>query len=131
MPRINWMEKLGWNDDHLEELRHAGYSYIRQGKYETALPFFEALAVLNPDGPYDVQTLGALYVQLNEPSKAIRWLDRALQIESDHAPTLLNLAKALFMAGRTNEGLKLSTILKKDSNPFIASQAAALILAYG
>jgi len=130
MARINWMEKLGWNEDHLEELRHAGYSYIRQGRYETALPFFDALAVLNPDNSYDVQTLGALYVQLNQSKKAIHWLDRALQIEADHAPTLLNLTKAFFMAGRTDEALKLAHILKKDANPFIASQAAALILSY-
>jgi tetratricopeptide (TPR) repeat protein len=130
MTRINWLEKLGWNEDHLDELRHAGYSYIREGRYETALPFFEALVILTPDSAYDAQTLGALYVQLNEPKKAIKYLDRALQIESDHAPTLLNLAKAFFMSGMVVEGVKLATILKNDPNAYVASTASALLLAY-
>ena len=131
MGRIDWLQKLGWTEDHLEELRNAGYSYVRQGKYETALPFFEALVILNTENSYDAQTLGALYVQVNKPDKAIKYLDRALQIEGDHSPTLLNLAKAFFMIGKIEEGIKLAHILKKDPNPFISSNAAALLLAYG
>jgi tetratricopeptide (TPR) repeat protein len=131
MSRINWLERLGWTEDHLDEFRITGYSYIRQGKYDLALPFFEALVVLDKNNSYDTQTLGALYVQLNEPTKAIKYLDRALQMETDHSPTLLNLAKAFFMAGRISDGKKLVTVLKNDPNPFISSTAAALLMAYG
>lgn len=130
MNKIDWLAKLGWTEDHLEELRNAGYSYVRQGKYEMARPFFEALCVLNPESSYDLQTLGAIYVQLGKSDQAIKYLDRALQIEGDHSPTLMNLAKAFFMSGKIAEGLKLAAILKKDPNPFISSTAAALILAY-
>src|ERR1700758_118669 len=107
MSRIDWRKRLGWTEDHLEELRNAGYSYIRQGKYDVALPFFEALVILDPDSAYDAQALGALYVQTNQPEKAIKYLDRALQLDADHSPTLLNLAKAFFMCGRTDDGLRL------------------------
>ena len=131
MSRIDWIQKLGWTEDHLEELRNAGYSYIRQGRYDIARPFFEALCVLNPESSYDLQTLGAIYVQLNLPQQAEKYLDRALQIEGDHSPTLLNLAKAFFMSGKITEGIKLATLLKKDQNPFISSTASALLLAYG
>ena len=130
MSKINWLKELGWNEEYLDEIRHTGYSYIRQGRYETALPFFEALAVFSTDESYDFQTLGAIYVQLDQPLKAIKALDRALQIEADHAPTLLNLTKAFFMAGRKEDAIKLAYVLKKDPNPFISSNAAALILAY-
>ena len=131
MARINWLERLGWSEEHLEELRNAGYAYIRQGKYETALPFFEALAILLPDSSYDAQTLGAIYVQMNEPKKAIKYLDRALQLETDHSPTLLNLCKAFFMMGKEQEGKKLAAVLVKDTNPFISSTASALLMAHG
>jgi tetratricopeptide (TPR) repeat protein len=131
MSRINWLDRLGWTEDYIDEFRNAGYSYIRQGKYETALPFFEALVILARESAYDAQTLGALYVQLNQPERAISTLDRALQLETDHSPTLLNLTKAFFMAGKKAEALKLANVLKGDPNPFIASQASALILAYG
>ena len=72
MSKINWLKELGWTEDHLDEIRNAGYSYIRQGKYDIALPFFEALVILNPDSAYDAQALGALYLQTNQPEQAIQ-----------------------------------------------------------
>lgn len=130
MSRINWREKLRWTDENLEDLRLAGYAYIRQGKYEIACSFFETLCLMNSGDAYDPQTLGALYLQMGKPAKAIKYLDRALQMETDHAPTLLNLTKALFMLGKTEEGLKLAGILANESDLMISNPARALILAY-
>jgi tetratricopeptide (TPR) repeat protein len=130
MSRINWLKELNWTEEHIEDLRLAGYSYIRQGKYEIALPFFEALTVLDPTSSYDAQQLGALHLQMGNPIKALKYLDRALKIESDHAPTLLNMTKALLMLNRKEEALKLAHILKKEPDPTISNMAKALILAY-
>jgi tetratricopeptide (TPR) repeat protein len=131
MSKINWMGTLGWSEEQLEDLRLAGYSYIRQGKYDIALPFFEALTVLSPDSSYDAQTLGALYLQLGEAEKALKSLHHALVLEAEHAPTLLNLTKALFMLGRHDEAKKLAEILSRESNLYISNMAKALLLAYG
>lgn len=130
MSKINWLEQLKWNEDHVEELRLTAYSYIRQGKYDIALPIFEALVVLDPESAYDSQTLGAIYLQLNNPLKALKAFDKALKLETDHSPTLLNVAKALFMLGRKEEGLKLANMLKNEQEPYIANTARALILAW-
>lgn len=130
MSRVEWIDILGWDQENLEDLRNTGYAYIRQGKYDIALSFFEALCVLNQDNAYDSQTLGALYLQIGNPSKALKYLDRALKFDTDHGPTLLNLTKALFMLGRIEEGLKLANILKTDQNPQISNTAKALLLAY-
>lgn len=130
MGKINWLEKLGWNEEQMEDLRLAGYSYIRQGKYDIALPFFEALTVFDPENAYDAQTLGALHLQLGEAEKALKSLDQALKLETDHAPALLNLTKALFMLNRIEEAKKLAEILSKESDPFISNMASALLLAY-
>jgi len=130
MGKINWLEKLGWNEEQMEDLRLAGYSYIRQGKYDIALPFFEALTVFDPENAYDAQTLGALHLQLGEAEEALKSLDQALKLETDHAPTLLNLTKALFMLNRIEEAKKLAEILSKESDPFISNMASALLLAY-
>jgi tetratricopeptide (TPR) repeat protein len=131
MSRINWAKELHWTDEHLEDLRFTGYSYLRQGKYDIAITFFEALAVLDPNNAYDSQTLGALYLQIGEPQKALKWFDQALKVDADHGPTLLNLCKALFMLGKKEEGLKLANILKNESSPSISNVAKALILAHG
>lgn len=130
MSNKNWRESLNWTEENIEDLRYTGYSYIRQGKYDIALPFFEALVILEPDMAYDSQTLGALYVETNQPAKALKAFDHALKLDADHAPTLLNLTKALFMLKKTDEALKLAHILKNEKNPAISNVARALILAY-
>lgn len=130
MNRINWLDSLGWNEEQLEDLRYIAFAYIRQGKYEIALPIFEALTILNHDNAYDAQTLGAIYLQLSQPEQALKCFDKALKLETDHGPTLLNLAKAFFMLGKKQEGLQLVNILKNEANPYISNTAKALLLAY-
>lgn len=131
MGSINWKEKLGWTEEHIEDLRYTGYSYVRQGKYEIALSFFEALTILDPNQAYDVQTLGAIYLEMNLPAKALLYFDRALKLEKEHGPTLLNVAKAFLIMGRKTEGLKIAHILKDNPDTKISNIAKALILAYG
>lgn len=130
MSKINWLEKLNWSDDQLEEIRYIGYAYLRQGKYDIALSFFEALNALDPESAYDAQTTGALYLQIGEPAKALKYFDKALKLEADHAPTLLNVCKALFLLKRKDEALKLANILKNEPDPAISNIAKALLLAY-
>lgn len=130
MSRINWLEKLKWDSEQIDDLQYVGFAYIRQGKYDIALPIYEALCVLDPVDAYNPQTLGAIYLQLGQANKALKCFDRALKLDADHTPTLLNLAKTFFMLGRTEEGLKLANILKEESNPAISNTARALILAY-
>lgn len=130
MSRINWQNKLGINEEQIEELRFTGYAYVRQGKYDIGIKFFEALVILAPDNAYDCQTLGALLLQLGNPGRALKFLDRALQLEADHSPTLLNLCKAFFMLGKKDEGLKLAHLLKNEPNAPISNVAKALIMAY-
>lgn len=130
MSRINWCKELSWTEEQLEDLRYTGYAYLRQGKYDIAISFFEALTVLDANSAYDAQTLGALYMQIGNHAKALKWLNRALLLETDHAPTLLNLCKLLFMMGKKEEGLKLAKILKNEPSISISNTAEALILAY-
>ncbi len=130
MGKINWAEKFGWSDEQFDDLRLTGYAYIRQGKYDIALPLFEALTILDGATAYDAQTLGALYIQLGNPAKALRFLDIALKLEAGHGPSLLNLAKAFFMLGNVEEGLKLVRILRKNPDSNIRSVSEALMLAF-
>ena len=130
MSKINWLKELGWDEENLEDLRMAGFAYLRQGKYDIAIPFFEALTILDKESAYDIQTLGALYLETNQAEKAIEYLSKSLALESDHAPTLLNMAKALILLGKKDEALKLAHLLEKETNLSISNVAKALILAY-
>lgn len=131
MSNLNWLEILGWGTEEISDLRTVAYSYIRQGVYDVALTFFDALTVLSPPIPYDLQTMGALHLQLGNGLKALDYLDRALKMEPGHLLTQLNRAKALFMLGYKRQGLVQALALEKCAEKEIASQASALVLAYG
>lgn len=130
MAMREWKKELGWTEEQIEDMRNIAFSYIRQGKYEIALPFFDALAILDKEDVYNVQLLGAIYVQINQPKLAIKYLNQALQLQGDHGPTLLNLMKAFFMSHMIEDGLRLARVLKNDTDVFISSSAKALLLCY-
>ncbi len=130
MSSQNWNNILGWNTEHLEDLRFLGFSYLKQGKYEVATPFFEALAILAPESAYDLQTLGALHLESGNNLKALNTIERALKLDPAHLATLLNRAKALFSLGYRRQAIAQTRALENASDPEIASQASALLLAY-
>lgn len=130
MSKINWLEVLGWGKMELDDLRYVAYSYIKQGVYDVALTFFDALSVLTSPSVYDLQTIGALHLQIGNGLKALELLDRALQLDPSHLPTKLNRAKTLFMLGYKRQGLLQTAELEHSTSPEIASQAKALSLSY-
>src|SRR5580698_5821008 len=99
MSQVDWLSILGWGKDELEDLRFVGFSYIKQGKYDIATTFFEALVIFAPDSIYDLQTLGALYLQRGNNLMALNYIEKALKLDPTHLPTLLNRTKALFALG--------------------------------
>ena len=130
MSQVNWVEVLGWGKEEIEDLRYVAYSYIKEGIYDVAITFFDALAVLTPPTVYDLQTMGALYLQKGDGLKALDFIDRSLKLEPAHLPTLLNRAKALFMLGYKKQGLAQASELQKCNDKEIIEQASALVLSY-
>ncbi len=128
---IDWRQLLGWGEAECQDLRVVGYSYLQQGKYKRALPFFEALVILSPAEPYHHQTLGALYLQLGRFEQALETLEEALILSPSHPPTLLNKAKALFSRGLHKETHQLASRLQHSPLPSISGPAQALLIAIG
>ncbi len=130
MSQKNWLEVLGWGNPEIEDLRFVAYSYIKQGIYDVALTFFDALAVLAPANAYDLQTIGALHLQIGNGLKALDYLDRALKLDPTNPLSQLNRAKALFMLGYKRQALAQAQELEKSLLPEISTQASALVLSY-
>lgn len=127
---MEWKDILGWGSEQIDELRMTGFSFLREGHYKKAILFFEGLVVLNPSSPYDIQTLGALYLEIGETKKALKMLDRALLITPSHQPTLLNKVKALLSLNQRAEALEIAKILTSSADGAIANDATALVMAY-
>jgi tetratricopeptide (TPR) repeat protein len=126
---INWTDILGWGKEELDDLRFVAYSYIKQGIYDVALTIFNALAVLTPQTAYDLQTIGALHLQLGNALKALDHLDRALKIDPDNLNAQLNRAKALLSLGYKQQAITAAEIIEKRAEKPLAEEASALILA--
>lgn len=127
---MNWLEFLGWNDLHIAELRSVAFCYVKQGKYDIALKFFEALNILSNNHVYDLQMLGAIHLQLGHNLDALNFLDQSLKKEPHHLPTLLNRAKALFSLGYKKQAIAQSKSLLLSGDKDIAQKADALLLSY-
>lgn len=130
MEKVNWCEVLSWNSEQIQDLRCTGFRFVVEGKYETARLFFEALVILEPGDVYDNRTLGAIYLELNHPQRALYYLGLSLKSDPHHLPTILNRAKALFGLGKKEKGKRLAEYLSRAKDRDIAEQAEALIMAY-
>ena len=127
---VDWRSLLDWGQEQLEELQIAGYSYIVQGKYDIALPFFKALIYLQPEDVYNFQSLGAVYLQLGNSEQSLKYLDRALSMDPEHTITEMNKTKALCDLGRSGEAVELAKKLCKNHNVAIADMAEAILMVY-
>jgi tetratricopeptide (TPR) repeat protein len=130
MDSLPWNEVLGWSKEDLQDLRFLGFSYLKQGRYEVAISFFEALTILAPHSAYDLQTLAALHLECGNNLMALNMIERALKLDSNHFATLLNRVKVLFSLGYKRQALAQAKQLAEISDSEIADQASALLLAY-
>lgn len=130
MGSIDWSGIVGWGEETMEDLRYLGYAYLKQGKFDAAQTFFEALLSLAKNNPYDLQTLGAIYLEVGKNLQALSMIEQALQLEPGNGPTLLNRAKALLALGYRRQAIAQARSLVTHANTTIANQASALLLAY-
>jgi len=130
MASEQWLDLLGWTDTELDGIRFVAYSYIRQGHYEVAITLLEALIIISEKNPYDLQTLGAIYLQLGNGVKALNFLEKALKLEPNNYITLLNRAKALFILGYIKQGAKECKLLIPCPNKTVTQEAEALLLSF-
>ena len=130
MSDINWVSVLGLKNESIEDLRFVGYSYLRQGQFEIAIKIFNAHVILTEDNVYDLQTLGALYLQIGNNLVALDYLEQALRKQPNDPKTLLNRIKALFSLGYRRQAIAQATKLAQHSDHKVADQASALLLSH-
>lgn len=127
---INWKEVVGWSDEQIQDIRILAHSFIRNGKFESACKIIEALLPIDNRRLIDIQTLGALYLDLDNPEKALSYIHQAIQQDPHHLGTRLNQVNALLALGQISAAMKIAQKLASCPDPKIAGQASAFLLAY-
>jgi tetratricopeptide (TPR) repeat protein len=84
----------GWKAEEMRVVADLGYALAEQGRNEEAAVIFEGLATLTPATAYFRAALGALWLRMDEPRRAIRHLDVALRADPRDALSLLNRGEA-------------------------------------
>ena len=120
---------LGWGELELNNLQFIGFSYIKQGKYDIAKTLFEALEVLDATNPYNLHTLGAIYVETKEPYKALNVLEKALKLDPQNELSKFNKIQALLSLGFKKQALEVCQELSGGKDQILRSKADAILLA--
>lgn len=125
----NLTEILGWSEEQIKDIRFVAYTYLIQGKYDIAIFFFKTLLIISKD-PFDLQSLGAIHLEIGKNLDALKYLDLALKEIPHHYPSILNRAKALFNLGYKKQGFAAVRSLLTCEDEEIKKQAEALIFLY-
>ena len=83
-----------WDKDEIRIISEIAYSLAQQGRNREAIVMFEGLLAIAPATAYFQAALGALYLRLKDFSKAVEYLDAALEIEPDDIISLVNRGEA-------------------------------------
>ncbi|HYD00009.1 MAG TPA: tetratricopeptide repeat protein, partial [Phycisphaerales bacterium] len=93
------------NLDKMEGRMYQARLMQAQGKLAEAIPLLERATELDPVNPLTWRFLGGAYAANGEKSKALRAIERSLQITPDDIPTIILRIQALTAMDRMTEAL--------------------------
>lgn len=86
--------------DPVTRMLMEGEAAYRQGDYDSALKSFEAVLSLKEGDPIATHFKGAMLLLKNEPREAIKWLEKARNLNGNHRDTVYLLACAYGRVGK-------------------------------
>lgn len=89
----------GWTAEEMRLVADLGYALAEQGRNEEAVTVFAGLVALAPATPYFRSALGALWLRMGEPRRALEHLGAALSADPDDISALVNRGEARLQLG--------------------------------
>ena len=84
----------GWTAEEMRLVADLGYALAEQGRHLEAITIFDGLAALAPATAYFQSALGALWLRLGNPQRALQHLDAAIEADAQDLPALINRGEA-------------------------------------
>lgn len=82
-----------------------GYALAEQGRNEEAVTVFAGLVALAPATPYFRSALGALWLRMGEPRRALEHLEAALSADPEDISALVNRGETRLQLGEREAAL--------------------------
>jgi tetratricopeptide (TPR) repeat protein len=98
-----WTSTVAARPDNVRAHLNLGMALARQGRFREAAEQFGAVVREHPDDAEATQDLGWALLEGGQLEEAVRFLQKALEIDSDHAAAHVNLAKAVFLEAKASE----------------------------
>ena len=95
---FNVILALGFREDH-DLMQQVGRALFREGVFDHARDFFELVLVAHPDSAEAAACLGYAAHRLGDDASAVRWLRRALELDSNDAEAQIYLGNVLYDGG--------------------------------
>ena len=77
--------------EHLESRVALASLYFDAHSFDLAIPWYEEVLALTPDAVESSTNLGISYYYVGLPERSVEQLERSLEIEPDHAQTLVSI----------------------------------------
>lgn len=91
--------------DTITQMLKTGEAAYRQGRIDDALKSFEAVLARKEGDPIAMHFKGAMLLLKNEPREAIKWLEKARNLNGNHRDTVFLLACAYGRLGKKKVGM--------------------------
>lgn len=124
----------GWTAEEMRLVADLGYALAEQGRHNEAITIFDGLAALAPATAYFQSALGALWLRLNEPQRALQHLDAALEADARDLPALINRGEAHMQLNETRAAMldlsaavRLGAELEAGRTSVLVARARALL----
>ena len=98
-----FQQELKKNPDHVPSLLQIAMEYLRQGKYQEALPLAERAHRLMPNFYTSRKVLGRVLLETGQIERAVRELEVGIQLKPEDPEMHFALSRAYARAGRKAE----------------------------
>ena len=93
------------NPEEIYPYKYAGKSLLELGQLEKAKQYLLKAHQLDSSDPETIKDIGNVFLSLGNNSTALRWYEKALDINSNYAPALNNIASIKKFSGSIEEAL--------------------------
>ncbi len=108
-----YKERIEKYPEDVQEYKYLIKAYLLANQYREAKKVVETALEIKPDDPGLIENYGSVYAGLEEPEKALKYWDKAFELDSENISTRYSTAFLLEREGRLKEAIEQWNLIIK------------------